>query len=270
MIPKNPDGVLYVLLIGRISTPHQNIENIDASFVPLRKMIADLYDGEIQIKQLGERGSGMDPMRQSIREAEDEIDEGIVDLVIMEDLSRAHRNLAYLTGFVFNAVDHETRVIAPGDSFDTEDENWEAMLSVAASRHGMTVPEARRRVNRTSDFAFFQGGMVQKILPGYIKLTKDQANSGQFGPKGLRIAKVSEYTPIIMEMKRRTERGDSYPMTCCFRKSSPSCRLSTRSLKSRSICHTSRKGFDVTRQTCGANSNFCQSSPFSRASTIPS
>ena len=61
MVPKNPNGVLSVLLIGRISTPHQNIENIEASFVPLRKMLAGLHDGEIHIKQLGERGSGMDP-----------------------------------------------------------------------------------------------------------------------------------------------------------------------------------------------------------------
>ena len=38
MVPKNPNGVLYVQLIGRISTTHQNIENIEASFVPLRRL----------------------------------------------------------------------------------------------------------------------------------------------------------------------------------------------------------------------------------------
>ena len=212
MVPKNPNGILCVLLIGRISTPHQNIDNIEASYVPLRRMLADLYDGEIQIKQLGERGSGMDPMRESIREAEDLIDSGIVDLVIMEDVGRAHRNMQYLTGFVQDAFDHDTRVIATGDGLDTADENWEVVLATAAMRHGMTVPEARRRVKRTADFGFLRGGMVMKVRFGYRKLTKEEADSGQFGPKGLRLAKIPECEPIIREMKRRAERGDSYPM----------------------------------------------------------
>ncbi len=212
MVPKNPNGVLKVLLIGRISTPHQSIDNIEASFVPLRKMIADLYDGEIQIKQLGERGSGMNPMRESIREAEDEIDSGIVDLVLMEDVGRAHRNIQYLAGFVQNAFDHDTRLIATGDGIDTANENWEALLAAAAMRYGLTIPETRRRVKRTADFGFLRGGMVQKVRFGYRKLTKEEAASGQFGPKGLRIAKIPECEPIILEMKRRAERGDSYPM----------------------------------------------------------
>jgi DNA invertase Pin-like site-specific DNA recombinase len=211
MVPKNPNGVLYVLLIGRISTPHQDLSNIEASFVPLRKMIAELYDGEVQIKQLGERGSGMDPNRESIREAEDEIDRGIVDLVVLEDISRAHRNMQYLVGFVQNSFDHGTRVIAPGDGLDTFDENWEAILAAAAMRHGMQIPDTRRRVKRTAAFGFLRGGMVQKVMFGYRKLTKDEANSGQFGPKGLRIVKLVECTPIILEMKRRVMRGDSYP-----------------------------------------------------------
>ena len=216
IIPKNPNGVLYVLLIGRISTPHQDLSNIEASFVPLRPLISELYDGEVQIKQLGERGSGMDPMRESIREAEDEIDSGIVDLVIMEDLSRAHRNMEYMFAFVFSAVDHCTRIIAPGDSLDTADDNWEAALASAAMRHGMTVPDARRRVRRTANFGFAGGGMVLKKPFGYRKLTKEEANGGLFGPKGLRIAKLPDCTPIILEMKRRVERGDSYPAVAAW------------------------------------------------------
>lgn len=46
----------------------------------------------------------------------------------------------------------------------------------------------------------------------YRKLTKEEADSGQFGPKGLRMAKIPECKPIIREMKCRAERGDSYPM----------------------------------------------------------
>lgn len=31
LVPRNPDGKLFVVLIGRISTERQDIENIDAS-----------------------------------------------------------------------------------------------------------------------------------------------------------------------------------------------------------------------------------------------
>lgn len=151
MVPKNLNGTFLVHMVGRVSTLHQNIENIEASFEPLRGLITELCDGEVEIKKFGEQGSGMIPNRESIRACEDEIDRGIVDLVVMEDLARAHRNIQYSTGFVFNAVDQDTRVIATGDGLDTADENWESILIAAASRHGMTVPEARRRVKRTAD-----------------------------------------------------------------------------------------------------------------------
>jgi hypothetical protein len=52
--------------------------------------------------------------------------------------------------------------------------------------------------------------MVQKIRYGYRKLTAEEAASGQFGPKGLRIAKLPECTPVIVEMKDRVMRGDKY------------------------------------------------------------
>src|SRR5262249_20211505 len=51
--------------------------------------------------------------------------------------------------------------------------------------------------------AFSHGGMVMKVKFGYRKLTKEQATSGEFGPKGLRIQKLVEKTPIIQEMRRR-------------------------------------------------------------------
>src|SRR5262245_2376063 len=52
--------------------------------------------------------------------------------------------------------------------------------------------------------------MVQKIRYGYRKLSKEEAESGEFGPRGLRIAKVPECTPWIREMRRRVMAGESY------------------------------------------------------------
>lgn len=201
MQPHDPDGRLHVLEIGRVSTPHQDKKNIDASFAGLDRIAELLFEGPKDYIRLGEQASGMKLDRKTIRQAEDLIEDGWPDVVLMEDVSRSHRNPKSIYGFVYDCKDAGIRVIAPGDSLDTFDENWEVALSTAALRHGMHVPDTRRRVRRTADYAFEQGGMVLKVRFGYRKLTKEEAASGQFGPKGLRKAKRPEDAPVIENLR---------------------------------------------------------------------
>ncbi len=111
---KNPNGPLRVLMLGRISTEHKSLENIEASYEFARRFLEQIYKGPVQIKQLGERGSGMLKDRESIREAEDDIETGTWDLMILEDLARAYRYTQYQIGFVQHCVDHDTRLISIG------------------------------------------------------------------------------------------------------------------------------------------------------------
>ena len=106
------------------------------------------------------------------------------------EISKIYRNPRWQQAFVQDAVDLDVRVICPGDQLDTFEDNWEVTLAVAMVRHGLHIPDTRRRVRRTADFAFHHGGMVQKVRFGYRKLSKAEAASGLFGPKGLRIAKL--------------------------------------------------------------------------------
>ncbi|MBW3595717.1 MAG: recombinase family protein [Planctomycetes bacterium] len=76
-------------------------------------------------------------------------------------------------------------------------------LSTAAIRHGLFVPDTCRRVRQTATEAFYRGGMVQRVRYGYRKLSQEEADSGEFGPRGLRMAKRPECTPVILEMRRR-------------------------------------------------------------------
>ena len=207
---KNSNGPLRVLMIGRISTEHQSLKNIEASYEFARRYLEQIYKGPVQIKHLGERGSGMLKDRESIREAEDEIETGTWDLVLLEDLARAYRNTQYQIGFVQHCVDHDTRLISIGDALDTADSNWQAIMHVSVVRHGMYIHDTQRRVRRTASHAFKHGGMVQKVPFGYRKVFEDEAAQGLTGSKGLRIAKVPEATPIIAEMRRRVLQGDSY------------------------------------------------------------
>jgi DNA invertase Pin-like site-specific DNA recombinase len=209
-VPKHPDGKLRAIVIGRISTEHQKEESIDASFRYVREHLARIYDGPAEIEYLGERASGMLTDRATIRQAEELITRGRIDLVIAEDLSRIYRNPRLQYDFVQNAVDHGCRVICIADNLDTATDHWEVMLGAAAFRHGTYLPDVRRRVRRTATHAFHNGGMVLRCRYGYRRLSKEEAASGHFGPKGLRIAKVPECTETIRQMCGWVHDGISY------------------------------------------------------------
>ena len=210
LVPKNPAGPLNVVAMGRISTVHQDIENIEASHRYIQEYLSHIYKGPMQVTLLGEQASGMLTDRATIREAEDLVASGKVDLMIAEDLARIYRNPRHQYCFVQDCVDQGTRVICVGDNLDTADENWEVTMGAAALRHGLHIPDTRRRVRRTATHCFHKGGMVQKIRYGYRRLSADEAMSAQFGPKGLRIARRPECTPIIRGMMDRIIRGDSF------------------------------------------------------------
>ncbi len=209
LTPKS-GNVLQVIALGRISTIHQDVENIAASYRYIQDFLSRIYPGPTKIQFLGEQASGMRTDRATIRAAEDLVATGTIDLVIAEDLSRIYRNPRYQFDFVQNAVDVGTRVICIGDNLDTGDENWEITMGAAALRHGLHIPDTRRRVRRTATHSFHQGGMVQKVRYGYRKLSAEEAASGAFGPKNLRIAKLSECTPVIASMAGRVRAGESY------------------------------------------------------------
>ena len=54
--PRSPGGKLFVVAIGRISTVHQNHENIEASYRYVREYLGKVYDGPIDLRLLGEQG----------------------------------------------------------------------------------------------------------------------------------------------------------------------------------------------------------------------
>jgi site-specific DNA recombinase len=215
LIPKVPGGPLRVLMMGRISTPHQDMESIDAGHRDVSKFLDRIYQGLLHVKQLGGRGSGMRTDRDSIVEAEEEIATGTWDLAIAPDLGRFYRNPRHLYAFVQNAVDEDTRVITEADDFDTADASWHLKMGVAAIQHGMVIPDTQRRVRSKARYEFHQGRMVQKIRYGYTKLTAEAAAAGP-GPAGLLLARKPECTPYIQEMRRRVLAGEPYTVVAAW------------------------------------------------------
>src|SRR5262245_47744725 len=118
----NTRGPLRVAIIGRISTPHQNESNIDASYRYVEEHLHKLHSVPLEIAHFAERARGMLSERQAIRQVEDLIADGRVDLVVAEDLSRIFRNPRHQLNFVQDAVDAGVRVCCIADGLDTNSE----------------------------------------------------------------------------------------------------------------------------------------------------
>ncbi len=208
--PRQPGQPVRVVIPGRISRPTQDSESIPSQQEDAERWLRSVYDGPANVARVGEQASGWLANRDSMVLVEEMIEVGEVDLVLATELREIYRNPAFHWRFAQNCVDNDVRLILIADSIDTADENWEIMMYAASMRYGMEVPAARRRVKRKATYSFSRGGMVLKIKYGYRKLTRDEAASGTFGPVGLRIAKVTDQTPIIREMVARVLRDDSY------------------------------------------------------------
>ncbi|PHR90016.1 MAG: hypothetical protein COA78_35480 [Blastopirellula sp.] len=207
LVPKVPGSPLHAIILGRLSKPKNTEEEtqqtIESSYAFTERFLADVYKGPIETYYLGEQVSGYVADRPTILEAVRLMNTGTIDVVISEDLSRVSRNPAHQHSFVQDCVDAKTRLICIADGLDTADDNWEMMLSTAALRHGLYVPDTRRRVKRTATHAFNLGGMVLKCKAGYLKLSREKALTGEFGPEGLRIMKDPVFSQHIPEIRRQ-------------------------------------------------------------------
>ena len=147
--PKNPSQPLRVISVGRLSQPKdteaETQQSLDAIRRENERMLASIYSGQKLIKYLGEQTSGLLAQRQTMTELWELVGTDEWDLIVAEDLSRIFRNPRFQWAFVQDAVDAGIRVICFADILDTADENWETSVAVATLRHGLTIPDTRRR-----------------------------------------------------------------------------------------------------------------------------
>ena len=210
LIPRHSDGVLRVVVTGRISTAAQDMRSIDSQHADAEAWLRSNYSGTTRVTLLGEQASGWLTNRETMIEAGRLIDTHAIDLYLVTELREVYRNPADHWRFVQRCVDHHVRFVSIADSIDTASDDWETNMHIASLRAGLAVPEIRRRVRRKATDAFQRGGMVMKVRFGYRKLTQEEAQRGQFGTPGLRIAKLPECEAAIRKMWACLRRGDSY------------------------------------------------------------
>jgi site-specific DNA recombinase len=207
--PKNP-GPLKVLTIGRVSTEKQDIRMLDVQQAEVRKVIAGLYDGPIELAAFGEQMSGDVALRATYVEACELLEGGEIDVAILFDLSKAARLPRWMHQFIDICVDCDTRFISIGDGIDTADSTWELTTGTATLVHGTHNTHTRHRIKAKGDWAFERGGQVTRAIFGYRKLSAEEAESGDHGPQGLRLARLPDCTAIIKGMRDRVMLGETY------------------------------------------------------------
>ena len=203
-------GPLQVLTLGRVSTTKQDIRMLEVQREEVHRFITSMYDGPLELHSFGEQISGDVALRESYEDACDLIEEGVVDIAILFDLSKAGRLPRLMHNFIDVCVDNETRFISIGDNIDTADPNWEIPANAASFRHATDNPHTRHRIKAQGDTFFLRGGHVTRVIFGYKKLTQEETDSSEFGTKGLRLAKLPESTPAVLQMKDMTMNGSSY------------------------------------------------------------
>ncbi len=91
--PKN-GNILNVLMICRVSSPGEGKQREDSNAdqeARLRAYLQQIWSGPVEVQVIAGTGSGEDVERQELHEAELAVENGDIDLVLCEDLSRISR-----------------------------------------------------------------------------------------------------------------------------------------------------------------------------------
>ena len=183
---------LVVGIVARISgCPNQKEVSLEDQLDHGREVVAELYDGPVEFREIATKGKGERLDRPELAEVEKILRSRELDLLVMEDVGRLVRGTEAVRLWGI-AVDHGTRCIAPNDCCDSAEETWEEDLMTACRDHlGHNSHTSKRikhkKMNRFKKF----GGATPFEIFGYIK------------PEGAKTyddwQRVDSATPIIRE-----------------------------------------------------------------------
>lgn len=203
LVPKSV-GTLQVLMICRVSSPgkgKQREESNEDQEVRLREYLSQIWDGPVEIRVIAGTGSGENTQRQELLEAELAVETGEFDLVLCEDLSRISRRY-HAQRFCELAEDYDTRMIAVNGDVDTAQANWRMSAGFSAMRHELYNADTSRRIQRSHQNLFDQGGMCQHLIYGYVREPGTKNDEA--------ISKDPQAEPIYREWFAKLKNGASF------------------------------------------------------------
>src|SRR5271165_1511246 len=166
--PRN-GRTLEVGVVARISgCANQKELSLEDQQDHARQVVAELYDGPCNFRVTATKGKGERLDRPELREIEDVLRTGELDILIAEDIGRLVRgaDAVRLCGI---AVDNLTRVIAPNDCIDTAEDSWEEDVISACRDHvGHNAHTSKRLKQKLMNRFVRHGGAMAREICGYI------------------------------------------------------------------------------------------------------
>lgn len=198
--PRN-GSVLKVIEVERISTLHQDVRSLADQSALLHGLLDQQYGGPAEWTAIASQGSGEHLDRPEILQLEQLIESDEFDLVLTEDLARiCRRTRAY--DFCELCEDHGVRLISINDHIDTASEGWRLNALFSVLHHETSNKDTSARIRRSLRNRFSQGGVVQTLPYGYIKLPGATTDAD--------IQKDPAAGPIFEEWFRRLADGASF------------------------------------------------------------
>ena len=161
---------LFVVIMARISgCQNQKELSLDDQVDHAKQIVEELYEGPVDYRVIATKGKGERLDRPELAELEELLRSWKVDILLAEDLGRMVRGTeaAWLCGI---AVDHGTRVIAPNDCIDTNDDSWEEDVISACRDHvGHNAHTSKRLKQKLMNRFVKFGGATAREIYGYIK-----------------------------------------------------------------------------------------------------
>jgi DNA invertase Pin-like site-specific DNA recombinase len=198
--PRN-GRVLYVLIIARISTAHQDRRSLAEQESLCKQYIGAHFKGPIKYHVIASQGSGEILDRKELHEAEALVETGTLDVVIVEDLARLCRR-SQAINFCELCEDFDCRFIAINDNIDTAREDWRVTGLVTSFTHEQHNTKASRRLKDRLRERFKTGGAMACVIYGYVK--PPHAKSDE------EVKKDPKAQPIYDEWFRLLEGGASF------------------------------------------------------------
>jgi site-specific DNA recombinase len=163
------DGrTLQVVEVCRISTVNQDRQSLADQSALCRRYVESHYDGPVQWHSISHQGSGENIVSKELRELEDLRDSGTIDLIVTEDLARIMRRSRAST-FCEECEDVNVRLIAVNENLDTAQEGWQLNALFSAFKGEQSNKDTSKRIKRSLDNRFVQGGSLPNLIYGYTK-----------------------------------------------------------------------------------------------------
>ena len=194
-------NILFILIICRISTEHQDKKSLEDQEALLRRYLVEHYDGPVNFVVISSKVSGEALDGKELARAMERIRSEQVDVVLVEDLGRICRRIdAYK--FCEIAIDNGVRVVAINDHVDTARKDWQLPAIFGVYRHEAYNRDTSSRICRSLRNRFVQGGVVQTLPYGYQKPAGAESDAD--------VQKDPTAEPVYAELFRQLEAGASF------------------------------------------------------------